>query len=271
MTRTLSDAERVHPTAVIDAEAVLAPDVRVGPFAIIEGPVEIGPGCEIEGHACLIGPLVLGRDNLVGHGALLGKAPSPRGDGGRLEVGDQNVFREYVVVQRGSVPDRATRVGHQNYVMIGAHVGPDVVIHNGCTLVNGAMIEAGAELHSGCVLSAHSAVGPRVRIGRLAMIGGLGTTSRDIPPFVLQQGVDSVSGLNAVGLRRAGLSAQAIRALRFAYRVLYKEGRARADALERIEQECGDVPEVAEFLAFIRASELGINPARSVEKTAIAS
>jgi UDP-N-acetylglucosamine acyltransferase len=101
-----------------------------------------------------------------------------------------------------------------------------------------------------------------VRIGRLAMLGGLGSTTKDIPPFVLQQGYNCVTGLNLVGLRRAGVTAEAIDALRVSFRMLYKEGRTQTNALERIEAEHGEIPEVAEFLAFIRASQTGINTAR---------
>jgi UDP-N-acetylglucosamine acyltransferase len=263
---TLALAELVHPTAVISAEAELSADVQVGPFAIIEGPVRVGPGCIIEGHACLNGPLTMGRDNFVGHGAVLGKGPQHkgyRGEATTLSIGDGNVFREYVTVHRGT-PEGGGRtcIGHRNYFMINAHLGHDVRVGNGCTLVNGALVAGHVHLADGCLLSGNSAVQQRVRVGRLAMLGGLGSTTKDIPPFVLQQGYNCVSGLNIVGLRRNGVSAQAITALRATFRVLYKEGRPLGGALERIEADLGEVPEVAEFIAFIRQTTLGINPAR---------
>ena len=269
MPLTLSDSELIHATAVISAEAELAPDVQVGPFAIIEGPVVVGPGCVIEGHACLTGPMEIGPENFIGHGAVLGKGPQHRhdpGDGTRLVLGMGNVLREYVTVHRGTNARGETRIGNRNYLMIGSHVGHDVVMGDHCTIVNGAMIGGHAELSDGCILSAHAAVQQRVRIGRLAMIGGLGSTTRDVPPFVLLQGYNAVSGLNVVGLRRAGLSAETVGALREAYRVLYKEGRTRATALDRIEADLGHVPEVAEFAAFIRESTLGISPARESDR-----
>ena len=121
-------------------------------------------------------------------------------------------------------------------------------------------------LHDNCILSGHSAVQQRARIGRLAMLSGLGSTSKDIPPFVLQQGYNCVTGLNTVGLRRAGLSNEAIAALREAFRILYKEGRSQNTALDRIEADLGTIPEVKEFITFIRETTLGINPARSGER-----
>lgn len=266
---TMTEPGTIHPTAVIGSEAELGPDVAVGPFTIIEGDVRIGPGCVIEGHACLSGPLVLGRENHVGHGAVLGKAPQgqdERATIGGLVAGDRNVFREYVTIHRGT-GGSSTAIGDRNYLMIGAHVGHDARIGDGCTVVNGAMIGGDAELHDGCILSAHAVVHARARVGRLAMIGGLGSTSRDVPPFVLQQGHNSVSGLNLVGLRRAKVPHASIAGLREAYRILFKEGRPPSSALRLLEAEWSHVPEVREWIAFIGRSRLGINPARESDRS----
>jgi UDP-N-acetylglucosamine acyltransferase len=264
MRMTLS--ELIHPTAVISDEADLAPDVQVGPFAIIDGSVRIGAGCVVEAHACLNGPMTMGRGNLVGHGAVLGKNPQSRayrGERTHLRIGDDNTFREYVTVNRGTVDGGGeTRIGNRNLMMINSHVGHDVVMGNGCTLVNGALVAGHVHLDDGCVLSGHAAVQQRVRIGRLAMLSGLASTSKDVPPFVLQQGYNCVSGLNLVGMRRAGMSPETINALRDAFRILYKEGRLPKAAAERIQADLGQVPEIIEFLEFINTSALGINPAR---------
>jgi UDP-N-acetylglucosamine acyltransferase len=266
----LTIPEWVHPSAVIDPEAEIAHDVRIGPYAIVEGPVRLRPGCVVESHACLSGPLTMGRDNFVGHGAVLGKSPQHKGYLGEptaLVIGEGNVFREHVTVHRGTVQGNGvTAIGDRNLFMIGSHVGHDCRVGNGCTLVNGALVAGHVTLDDGCILSGHAAVQQRVRIGRLAMLGGLGSTSKDIPPFVLQQGYNCVSGLNVIGLRRAGMSNETIAALREAYRVLYKEGRAQRAALDRIADDLGHVPEVLEFLTFIRESSLGINPARTGDR-----
>jgi UDP-N-acetylglucosamine acyltransferase len=266
----MTETDLIHPSSLIDPEAELAPDVRVGPYAIIEGPVQVGPGCVVESHACLCGPMTLGRDNFVGHGAVLGKSPQHKGYRGEpttLAVGDGNVFREHVTIHRGTVQGNGeTRIGDRNLFMIGCHVGHDCRVGNGCTLVNGALVAGHVTLDDGCILSGHSAVQQRVRIGRLAMLSGLGSTSKDVPPFVLQQGYNCVTGLNVIGLRRAGVSAEAIAALREAFRILYKEGRTQRLALDRIAADLGHVPEVNEFVTFVRGSTLGINPARSRER-----
>jgi UDP-N-acetylglucosamine acyltransferase len=263
---TFTATDQVHATAIIGPEVELAPDVRIGPYAILEGPISIGLGCVIEGHACLTGPLIIGSNNSVGHAAVLGKAPQHRGHRGeptRLVIGHDNAFREFVTIHRGTVEGGGeTRIGNRNMFMVGSHLGHDARVGNGCTLVNGALVGGHVELQDNCILSGHSAVQQRVRIGRLAMLGGLGSTSKDVPPFVLQQGYNSISGLNIVGLRRAGLSSEAIAALRSAFRMLYKEGRTQNGALDRIEADHKHYPEVMEFLTFIRESKTGINPIR---------
>jgi UDP-N-acetylglucosamine acyltransferase len=213
----------------------------------------------------------MGAENFVGHGAVLGKSPQHkgyRGEATTLKIGDGNIFREHVTVHRGTVAGGGvTRIGHRNVFMIGAHLGHDGQVGNDCTLVNGTLVGGHVELHDGCILSGHSAVQQRVRVGRLAMLGGLGSVTKDIPPFVIQQGYNCVSGLNLVGLRRAGISNESIAALRNAFRILYKEGRTQTGALGQIEADMGDVAEVAEFVAFIRASTIGISPARDPGRT----
>ena len=264
-------SELVHPTAVISPEAELAFDVQVGPYSVIEGSVRVGSGTIIESHACLCGPMEMGRDNFVGHGAVLGKSPQHKGYLGeptQLRIGDGNVFREHVTVHRGTVAGGGeTRIGNRNVFMIGSHLGHDASVGNDCTLVNGALVAGHVELHDGCILSGHSAIQQRVRVGRLAMLGGLGSVTRDIPPFVIQQGYNCVSGLNLVGLRRAGMGTEAIAALRVAFRILYKEGRTQTGALEMIATDLGAIPEVAEFVEFIRATKIGISPARDPGRT----
>jgi UDP-N-acetylglucosamine acyltransferase len=263
---SLSVTELIHPTAVISSEAEIAPDVQIGPYTIIEGRVRIESGCVIEGHACLCGPMTMGRDNFVGHGAVLGKSPQHKGYRGEetsLRIGDENVFREHMTVHRGtSQGNGETWIGDRNMFMIGSHIGHDARVGNGCTLVNGALLAGHVVLYDGCILSGHSAIQQRVRIGRLAMLGGLGSTSKDIPPFILQQGYNCVTGLNTIGLRRAGFTTETIGALREAFRILFKEGRTLSNALDRIEADLGMIPEVMEFVTFIREAKIGINTIR---------
>ena len=168
---------------------------------------------------------------------------------------------------RGTAQGNGTTwIGDRNMFMIGSHVGHDARIGNGCTVVNYALVAGHVILDDGCILSGHTAVQQRVRVGRLAMLGGMAATSKDIPPFVLQQGYNCVTGLNVVGLRRSGCAPEAIDALRQTFRIFYREGRTLGGALDQIEADLGSVAEVAEFVRFIRQSKIGINPARGPER-----
>jgi UDP-N-acetylglucosamine acyltransferase len=152
---TLDVTEAIHPTAVIGPDVEIAEDVIVGPFTVLEGQVRIGPGCVIESHACLSGPLTMGRDNFVGHGAVLGKSPqskSYQGDPTSLAIGDGNTFREYVTIHRGTVEGGGvTSVGNRNLLMIGSHLGHDCHVGDACTLVNGALAAGHVRLMDGCI------------------------------------------------------------------------------------------------------------------------
>ncbi|ADV64178.1 acyl-(acyl-carrier-protein)--UDP-N-acetylglucosa mineO-acyltransferase [Isosphaera pallida ATCC 43644] len=267
----LMTSDMIHPTAVIGPEVELGAEVSIGPYAILEGPIRIGSGCVIEAHACLSGPLEMGEGNFVGHGAVLGKPPQHKGYRGEetwLRIGSHNTFREHVTIHRGTVEGGGvTLVGDRNLLMVNSHVGHDARVGNGCTLVNNALVAGHCILMDQCILSGHAAIQQRVRVGRLAMLGGLGSTTKDIPPFILQQGYNSVVGLNLVGLRRAGMSSATIDALRTMYRIVYLERCPLPQALDRAEAELGSVPEVREYLEFVRESKLGINRSRFVRGT----
>ena len=256
---------RIHPTAVISPEADLAEDVEVGPFAVLEGPVRLGPGCVVRPYVHLIGPLTMGRGNKVLTGAVLGERPQhlkyndePTG----VEIGDDNIFREHVTVHRGTSHSWKTVIGHRNFFMAGAHVAHDCRVGNGCIFANGALLGGHCEVGDGAYLSGNSVVHQFVRIGRLALLSGVSGSSKDIPPFIIQQDINSVTGVNVVGMRRAGMSHAEIGAVRQAYQILFREGQTMPHALARLEAELGTVGPVAELIAFVRGSSRGINTVR---------
>lgn len=262
----MASSARIHPTALIAAEAELAEDVQVGPHAIIEGLVRIGPGCVLKPRVHLIGPLTLGRGNIVYTGAVLGERPQhfkyndePTG----VEIGEDNIFREYVTVHRGTTHSMTTRIGNQNYFMVNAHVGHDSRIGNRCILANGALVGGHCILEDSAYLSGNCALHQFVRVGRLALLSGCSATTKDIPPFIIQQNIDTVVGVNIVGMKRAGMSAAQINGVRRAFRLLFRQGLVLPEALSRTEQELAGNDAVAEMIAFIRQSRRGINPMRA--------
>jgi UDP-N-acetylglucosamine acyltransferase len=256
---------RVHPTAIVSAEAEFADDVEVGPYVVIEGAVRLGPGCVVRPHAHLIGPLTMGRGNKVFSGAVLGERPQHlkyNGEPTGVEVGDDNVFREHVTIHRGTTQSWKTVIGSRNFFMAGAHVAHDCRVGDGCILANGALMGGHCTLEDGVFLSGNSAIHQFVRVGRLALLSGASGTTKDIPPFIIQQNINTVVGVNVVGMRRAGMCTGDIDAVRRAYRIVFREGLALPNALGRLESELGTVAAVREFLTFIRESRRGINAVR---------
>lgn len=258
----------VHPTAIISEDAVLSPDIRVEPFAVIDGPVTVGPGCLIRSHAHLIGPLTLGARNDIGNASILGGDPQHllyKGEKTLLEIGDDNIFREYFTVSRGmpvgvGAGSGTTRIGDRNLFMTGTHVGHDCVVGSDCILANGSMLAGHVIVGDRVLISGNSAVHQFCRIGRLGLLSGLSGTGKDIPPFWVLQGHNQVRGINLVGMRRAGIPSSDILAIRKAFRILYLTRPAipMTAALARIEAELGQHPAIQELVGFIRESKRGI-------------
>ncbi len=256
---------RIHPTALISTEAKLADDVRVGPYAILEGPVELGPGCVVRPHAHLIGPLTMGRHNVVHTGAVIGDRPQHsryNDEATRVEIGDHNIFRENVTIHRGTSQSWATIIGSHNFVMANAHIAHDCRIGDRCILANGALVAGHCVVDDGVFLSGNSAVHQFARVGRLAMLSGCSISAKDMPPFVIQQGINCIVGVNVVGMHRAGLSHAQINGVRAAYRILFFEGKTLPGAMAEVEQAFGAVDTVMELLTFLRKAGRGVSSAR---------
>jgi UDP-N-acetylglucosamine acyltransferase len=261
----IAPTARIHATAVVSPEADLADNVEVGPSVVIDGRVRIGPGCVLRPHAYLCGPLTMGAGNMVFSGAVLGEQPQHlkyNHEPTQLEIGDHNIFREHVTIHRGTSHSWTTRIGSHNFFMANSHVAHDCQIGNRCILANGALVGGHCTIEDNVYLSGNSAVHQFVRIGRLALLSGCSATTKDIPPFVIQQNIDTVVGVNLVGMRRAGMTAVQINAVRRAFRILFREGLILPAALQHIEEELGAIDVVNEMVAFIRHCHRGINPMR---------
>jgi UDP-N-acetylglucosamine acyltransferase len=222
-------------------------------------------------HAILCGPLSLGSGNTVFSGAVLGERPQHlKFDGSptSLEIGDHNVFREGVTIHRGTRQAGTTRIGHRNFFMANSHVAHDCVVGDGCILANGALVGGHCVLGDGVYLSGNCAIHQFSRVGRLAMLSGCSITTKDIPPFIIQQGINRMVGVNVVAMHRAGLSRTQIDAVRRAFQVLFFEGQVLTAAAKQVEQELGGVDVVTELLAFIRGSGRGVNSMREHNREA---
>jgi UDP-N-acetylglucosamine acyltransferase len=257
----IADSARVHPTAIIDPAADVGEGVEVGPFVVIQGDVKIGAGCTLRAGVHLVGPLTMGCHNNVFSYAVLGEQPQHlryNGEPARLVIGDHNIFREHVTIHRGTAASGETRVGNQNFLMANSHIGHDCRIGDNCILANGSLVAGHCTLENNVYLSGNAALHQFVHVGRLALLSGVSGSTKDIPPFVMQNRTNWVVGVNVVGMRRAGIPTARIDGVRHAFHILYREGMLIPAALAKIERDLPGVPEVAEMVAFIRASTRGI-------------
>ncbi len=253
---------RIDAWARIDPSAVLADDAVVGPFAVVGAGVTLGPGTEVMAQGVVLGPSVLGARNRVHPFSCIGGDPqdlSFRGEEVRLEVGDENVFREHVTVSRGTLKEqRLTRVGSRGLFMAGAHVAHDCVVGDNVIFGNNVLLAGHVHVEDRAILNGAAAVHHFTTVGRLAYVGGLSRIFQDVPPFMVVEGHPArVIKVNAVGMRRAGLTEEHVRAVKEAHRVLWRSDLVREQALDRIEREGRMTEEVAHLVGFLRRQVAG--------------
>lgn len=257
----------IHPTALVDAQATIDPTADIGPYVVIEGPVEVGARTRLMAHTVVVGRTILGADNVVHFGAVLGDAPqdlkytdAPTG----LRIGDRNVIREHAELHRGTAPNTWTTVGNDNFLMTSAHVAHNCTVGNQVIMATGALLAGHVTVGNQAFVSGNCVVHQFTRVGRLAIMRGLSRASRDVPPFSIMDGTHTVRGVNRVGLRRAGFDAARIRTLVRAFRILFRVRTNLREAVARVEAECRS-PDVDELLGFIREAKHGVamGPPRS--------
>ncbi|NDD73952.1 MAG: acyl-ACP--UDP-N-acetylglucosamine O-acyltransferase [Gammaproteobacteria bacterium] len=249
----------IDPRAVIEPGAKLAPDVVVGPYAIIGAHVEIGPGCRIGPHSVVTGWTRLGANNQIFQFASIGDAPQDKkyaGEPTRLEIGDRNVFREYVTVNRGTTHDEGvTRIGHDNLFMAYTHVAHDCRIGNHVVMANVATLAGHVEIGDHVIMGGLSAVHQFCKIGAHAFIANNTAVTRDVPPYVMAVGQPAEPhSVNATGLSRRGFTPEQVRNVKSAFRTLYRSELPLETALERLRESAATQPEVAAMVDFIGRS-----------------
>lgn len=215
----------IHATAIVDAHAIIDASVDVGPYVIIDGPVRVAAGTRIGPHAHLLGDTQIGPGCQIHTGAVIGDLPQDRSFAGGISsvrIGAENIIREYVTIHRGTKDGTETVVGDRCMIMAHAHVGHNCVLENDVVLVNGSLLGGYVSVGSRAVISGNVGVHQFVRVGELAMIGGLSKITQDIPPFLMFDGHGECVGINLVGMRRAGLSAAERAEIKLAYRRLYR-------------------------------------------------
>ncbi|HWD93997.1 MAG TPA: acyl-ACP--UDP-N-acetylglucosamine O-acyltransferase [Verrucomicrobiae bacterium] len=250
----------IHPTAVIHPKAKLDASVRVGPYVVIDENVEIGPGCAIGPHVYITGLTTIGAQNEFHAGCVIGDAPQDLKYAGQptgLRIGDKNVFREHFTVHRSTKAGEETIIGSNNFIMQHAHVAHNCVLGNHVILAGGALLAGHAVVQDRAFISGNCLVHQFTRVGTLAMMQGGAAISKDLPPFTVALGVNEMCGLNVVGLRRAGFTAEQRLELKAAYRALFRRGRNLRAALTQAKTEYADGP-ARTLLDFVAGAKRGV-------------
>jgi len=254
---------RIHPTALVAPGARLADDVEIGAYSIIGEHVEIGAGTTVGAHAVITGHTRIGARNRIFHFVSLGEAPQDKkyaGEPTRLEIGDDNVIREFCTFNTGTVQDRGvTTIGSDNWIMAYVHIAHDCVVGDRTIFANNASLAGHVEVGDWAILGGFTGVHQFCKIGAHVMTGVSTVVFKDIPPFVTASGHPAEPhGLNSEGLKRRGFSADALSALKRAYRTLYREGNTVAEAQAKLEADAAAHPEVRQLLDFLACAGRGI-------------
>ena len=262
---TLESTVHIHPTAVIEPGAKLGAEVTVGPFAYIANDTSLGPGCCIGPHVTIHPYTILESACCVHAGAVIGDLPQDlafKGDISFVKVGARTTLREGVTVHRGSGADTSTVVGEDCFLMANSHVGHNAVLGNRVIMANGALVGGYAEIGDRAFISGNCMIHQFTRVGRLAMLAGGAAAQKDIPPFCMTQSsaTSILTGLNVVGLRRAGFSSTERQQLKAAFKLLFCSGLLVSTAVERLEAS-GPSAHVQELCDFIKASKRGVSKA----------
>ena len=269
----MGNATQIHPTAIVHPKAKLDHGVEVGAYAIIGAHVALGANCWVDAHVQLKGRLKAGADNRFHHSCLIGGEPQDLSfqdsEHSTVSIGNNNVFHEFCQVHR-STSERGTKIGNHNFIMSLSHIAHDVHLGNHNILVQGAILGGHASIEDYTYLSAITAIHQHVRIGSCVTIGAISGIAQDIPPYALAQGERAlIYGLNAIGLRRMGVAANARKALKQAYQILFRDEVSMPKGVQRVASEIAPqyasdaeaTERLQHLITFIKNSKRGISSA----------
>ncbi|MBI1345750.1 acyl-ACP--UDP-N-acetylglucosamine O-acyltransferase [bacterium] len=254
----------ISPLADVSPRAELGSDVTIGPFCVVGPHVVIGDGCLLDSHVSIQGHTTVGTRNRFWPGAVIGAEPQDIGykDGPtRVEIGDENTFREGVTVNRGAdKEDGVTRIGHRNFLMANAHVAHNCHVFNNTILCNGVLLGGHVHVHDFAIVSGNSVVHHFATIGTSAFVSGGCRVPQDIAPFMLAAGSDNpeIMTVNLVGMRRRGFAESSIQQIKQAFKLLYREHKSHAVVRQHFEQQTSELPsELMLLLDFVERSAQG--------------
>ncbi|MBF0212660.1 MAG: acyl-ACP--UDP-N-acetylglucosamine O-acyltransferase [Magnetococcales bacterium] len=259
----MNEPALIHPSAVVDPKAELGSGVRIGPYAVIGPHVVLHDQAEIGAHAVIDGHSVIGQGSKIFSFASIGQPPQDThyaGEPTRVEIGMRCAIREYVSIHRGTEGGGGlTRVGNDCMIMAYAHVAHDCRVGDHVIMANGATLAGHVEIQDDAVIGGLTAIHQFARIGRNAFVGGASAVSMDVVPFVSAAGNRAkITGVNVVGLRRHGFSEETIKAIRQAYRIVFRSNLRMEQAIEELERHLSQCGEVQNILEFLQTGQRGI-------------
>jgi len=255
-------ASDISPKAEIDPKAKIGNNCKIFPFVYIEGDVEIGDNCIIFPFVSICSGTRMGNGNKIHQGSVIAALPQDfnfRGEKSYVEIGDNNIFRENVVVNRGTYRGGVTRIGNNNCLMEGVHISHDTVVGDHCVFGYGAKIAGDCEIGNGAIFSSSVIQNAKTRVGRLAMVQAGTTFSRDVPPFAIAGGNPiAYGGINTTMMDVAGIDSKVQKHIANAYRLLFHGQTSVFDVINQIRDQVPDSPEVRTILEFLQSTQTGI-------------
>jgi UDP-N-acetylglucosamine acyltransferase len=251
----------IHSTAIIADGAEIHETAEIGPYVIVGANVKIGKGTKVGPHTVIDGHTTIGEDCNIFAGASIGLAPQDlgyKGEPTKVQIGNRVTIREYVTIHRAT-KDGVTTIGDDCFFMNYTHVAHDCKVGNGVIMANGSMLGGHVQVGDQAILAGVCVIHQHCRVGRMLLMSGLSATRQDLPPFAMVDGRPStVRGVNAIGLKRKQIPPANRKAIKEAYRIIYRTDANITEALEQIEKEIEPFPEIVEIAEFYRSSKRGV-------------
>ena len=252
----------IHPSAIVDSKAELRAGTIVGPYCIVGSDVMLGEGCWLQHHVTLCGPMRAGRENKFYAYCSIGQQTQDlkyAGEPTYLEIGNENTFREFCTVNRSTKSDGKTRVGNRGNFLAYSHIGHDCTVGDSVVFSNNGTLAGHVEVGDHAVMGGLTAVHQFCRIGRFAITGGCSKIVQDVPPFLIADGNPAqIRGVNLVGLERACYAPESVKAIKEAFRLIYRSKLNTRQAIEAVRIQIEPREEVTHLIEFIEKSERGI-------------
>jgi UDP-N-acetylglucosamine acyltransferase len=254
----------VHDTAIVGDQVELGDNVSVGPFCVLEGPVSIGDDTSLNSRVQVTGPATIGPRNQIEVGCVIGTPPQDwsfeEDSQTGVAIGADNVFREYVTVNRATNDGASTTIGDDNMIMSYSHIAHDCVIGDDIDMANGVSLAGHVTINDHVIVSGHTGFHQFVRVGEYAMVGGLSRIVKDVVPYARVSGNPlEVYGVNSIGLRRHDFDSETRTLIKRAFKILFRDGNNTSQALTQLEEEFDGEAPVEALIEFVGDSERGIH------------